>query len=93
MMHDKTPPGKAQPSDRHQGLSAEPRVSTVVHSIGTLDTAQYSVELETKAKQRFSKITITEKAPIRAFSWCLLTSAFTFKTLLRHYANQPARPL
>ena len=49
MMHDKTPPGKAQPSDRHQGLSAEPRVSTVVHNIGTLDTAQYSVELETKA--------------------------------------------
>ena len=31
--------------------------------------------------------TITEKAPTRAFSWLKApTSAFTFKTLLRHYA-------
>ena len=30
---------------------------------------------------------ITEKAPTRAFSWLKApTSAFTFKTLLRHYA-------
>ena len=33
--------------------------------------------------------TITEKAPTRAFSWLKApTSAFTFKTLLRHYAKQ-----
>ena len=33
--------------------------------------------------------TITEKAPTRAFSWLkAATSAFTFKTLLRHYAKQ-----
>ena len=33
--------------------------------------------------------TITEKAPTRAFSWLKApTSAFTFKTLLRHYAEQ-----
>ena len=33
--------------------------------------------------------TITEKAPIRAFPWLKApTSAFTFKTLLRHYAKQ-----
>ena len=33
--------------------------------------------------------TITEKAPTRAFSWLKApTSTFTFKTLLRHYANQ-----
>ena len=33
--------------------------------------------------------TITEKAPTRAFSWFKApTSAFTFKTLLRHYAKQ-----
>ena len=38
--------------------------------------------------------TTMEKAPTRAFSWLKApTSAFTFKTLLRHYANQPARPL
>ena len=31
--------------------------------------------------------TITEKAPTRAFSWLKApTSAFTFKTLLKHYA-------
>ena len=33
--------------------------------------------------------TIMEKAPIRAFSWLKApTSAFTFKTLLRHYAER-----
>ena len=33
--------------------------------------------------------TITEKAPTRAFSWLKApTSAFTFKTLLRHYGKQ-----
>ena len=32
--------------------------------------------------------TITEKAPTRAFSWLKVpTSAFTLKTLLRHYAK------
>ena len=31
---------------------------------------------------------ITEKAPTRAFSWLKAAStAFTFKTLLRHYAK------
>ena len=33
--------------------------------------------------------TITEKAPTSTFSWLkAATSAFTFKTLLRHYAKQ-----
>ena len=32
--------------------------------------------------------TIAEKAPTKAFSWLKApTSAFTFKTLLRHYAK------
>ena len=32
--------------------------------------------------------TITGKAPTRAFSWLkAATTAFTFKTLLRHYAK------
>ena len=36
---------------------------------------------------------ITEKAPTRAFSWLKApTSAFTFKTLLRHYAKQLLTP-
>ena len=37
--------------------------------------------------------TITEKAPTRAFSWLKApTSAFTFKTLLRHYAKRALTP-
>ena len=37
--------------------------------------------------------TITEKAPTRAFSWLKApTSAFTFKTLLRHYARRALTP-
>ena len=36
-----------------------------------------------------SVFTITEKTPTRAFSWLKApTSAFTFKTLLRHYAKR-----
>ena len=36
-----------------------------------------------------SKIPIVDKAPTRAFSWLkTAASAFTFKTLLRHYAKQ-----
>ena len=35
----------------------------------------------------------TEKAPTRAFSWLkAATTAFTFKTLLRHYAKQALIP-
>ena len=37
--------------------------------------------------------TITEKAPTRTFSWLKgPTSAFTFKTLLRHYAKRALTP-
>ena len=37
--------------------------------------------------------TITEKAPTRAFSWLKApTSAFTFKTLLRHYGKRALTP-
>ena len=36
---------------------------------------------------------ITEKAPTRAFSWLkAATTAFTFKTLLRHYAKRALTP-
>ena len=38
--------------------------------------------------------TITEKAPTRAFSWLkAATTAFTFKTLLRHYAKWALTPM
>ena len=40
-----------------------------------------------------SVFTITDKAPTRAFSWLKApTSAFTFKTLLRHYAKRALTP-
>ena len=46
------------------------------------------------SKSSIRRFVITEKAPTRAFSWLnAATTAFTFKTLLRHYANQTARPL
>ena len=40
-------------------------------------------------KSSIRRFVITEKAPTRAFSWLnAATTAFTFKTLLRHYAKQ-----
>ena len=45
-----------------------------------------SLELETRYIRRS---VIMEKALTRAFSWLkAATTAFTFKTLLRHYAKQ-----
>ena len=39
------------------------------------------------------RFVISEKAPTRAFSWLkMATTAFTFKTLLRHYAKQALTP-
>ena len=39
------------------------------------------------------RFVITEKAPTRAFSWLkAATTAFTFKTLLRHYAKRTLTP-
>ena len=44
-------------------------------------------------KSSIRKFVITEKAPTRAFSWLkAATTAFTFKTLLRHYAKRALTP-
>ena len=64
------------------------------------DIARYSScsQAETAATRVSNKVTrrfpkITEKAPTRAFSWLKApTSAFTFKTLLRHYAKRALTP-
>ena len=46
----------------------------------------FTLELEANLRENF---TITEKASPRAFSWLKVpTSAFTLKTILRHYAKQ-----
>ena len=63
---------------------------------------KYSASLETvtlsssssASKGSIRRFVITEKAPTtRAFSWLkVATTAFTFKTLLRHYAKQELTP-
>ena len=58
-------------------------VRGVVHA--AVPVLVLGVELQTKVREDFR---IMEKAPTRAFSWLkAATTAFTFKTLLRHYAN------
>ena len=56
-----------------------------------LQTPSVSISASKSSIQRF---VITEKAPTRrAFSWLkAATTAFTFKTLLRHYAKQALTP-
>ena len=45
------------------------------------------------SKSSIQRFVITEKAPTRAFSWLkAATTAFTFKTLLRHYAKRVLTP-
>ena len=45
------------------------------------------------SKSSIRRFVITEKAPTRAFSWLKApTSAFTFKTLLRHYSKRALTP-
>ena len=47
----------------------------------------------TRAANDPSVFTITEEAHTRAFSWLkVATTAFTFKTLLRHYAKRALTP-
>ena len=45
------------------------------------------------SKTSIRRSVITEKAPTRAISWLkAATTAFTFKTLLRHYAKRALTP-
>ena len=68
-----------------------------MHATGEQDPAQqdlrthWLLELQTKVLKDFT--IITEKARTRAFSWLkAATTAFTFKTLIRHYAKQALTP-
>ena len=52
-----------------------------------------SSSLTSASKSSIRRFVITEKAPTRAFSWLkAATTAFTFKTLLRHYAKRAFTP-
>ena len=48
---------------------------------------------DSASKGSIRRFVTTEKAPTRAFSWLkAATTAFTFKTLLRHYAKRALTP-
>ena len=50
-------------------------------------------ETSSALKRSIRRFVITEKAPTRAFSWLKgATTAFTFKTLLRHYTKWALTP-
>ena len=60
--------------------------SLMIHTSVPISAANRSIGSTTDC-------TITEKAPTRAFSWLkAATTAFTFKTLLRHYAKRVLTP-
>ena len=49
--------------------------------------------LTSASKRSIQRFVITKKAPTRAFSWLkAATTAFTFKTLLRHHAKRALTP-
>ena len=78
--------GLAARQDRARALRADDAdtAETLQEVHGGVDHKQVRVELQMNLREVF---TITEKIPTRAFSWLKVpTSAFTFKTLLRHYA-------
>ena len=55
-----------------------------------VNSAALVIELQTKIRKDF---TITERAITWAFSWLkAATTAFTFKTLLRHYGKRALTP-
>ena len=76
------------------GLLSRPmdsmRLATLDNTVYLFGGQLLLLELQTMAREDF---TITEKAPTRAFSWLkVATTAFTFKTLLRHFAKQTLTP-
>ena len=66
----------------------------VVSLVQVLSTSIIIVVLENDPSVSQSVFTITVKAPTRAFSWLKapITTAFTFKNLLRHYAKRALTP-
>ena len=58
-----------------------------------LPRTRAAVTLELQTKIREVSQSQTEKAPNKAFSWLkVATTAFSFKTLLRHYAKLALTP-
>ena len=81
---DPPPPGPSRWSPRPPGHAGDAHLAPQRHH------RQHVRQVETMVHGVF---TITEKAPTSAFSWLkAATTAFTFKTLLRHYAKQALTP-
>ena len=60
--------------------------------VGQVSSDWWRVELQTKIHTN-DRFVIMENLPTRAFSWLkAATTAFTFKTLLRHYAKRALTP-
>ena len=59
-----------------------------LHTITTPNRfVRWATVATSASKGSIRRFVITEKAPTRAFSWLkAATTAFNFKTLLRHYA-------
>ena len=83
--------GEQQPG---QGQQQVPLPSDAVSQPAQAQGAQQEAWIWSSAsKSSIRRFVITEKAPTRAFSWLkAATNAFTFKTLLRHYAKQALTP-
>ena len=59
----------------------------------TICQSKVSHHTTSASKSFIRRFVITEKAPTLAFSWLkAATTAFTFKTLLRHYAKRALTP-
>ena len=71
----------------HRALKTSPSRRHLAVSQVTIYTALVTV-VTSASKSSIRRFVIKEKAPTRAFSWLkAATTAFTFKTLLSHYAT------
>ena len=90
-----TPGGEAEERRLYKGVQESPLeqylplgTAVWVNHRRISASPQSSLRVQASAsKSSIRRFVITEKAPTRAFSWLKAAStAFTFKTLLRHYA-------
>ena len=78
---------------RGTSLSDEDRCTCDTCSAATCHMSMSRV-FSSVTKRSIQRFVIMEKAPTRAFFWLkAATTAFTFKTLLRHYAKLVLTPL
>ena len=74
-------------------LPLPPPSSIALYCVSYIQCAKQTTSAENRSIGSTTGCTITEKAPTRAFSWLkAATTAFTFKTLLRHYAKRALTP-